>query len=249
MNIIPYKIKPIKGYAHVYHLLLSLFLPALVFVLVRMDFVQLAVSVVLLSKWRMFAVRMRFWPAITRASSVDIIVGLSTVVFLSHTTSLGVQLALTVMFGLWQVWIKPGRSTFSVSSQSLIGQVYGLTALFIGWPDASLAVIVAVTWIITHFSIRHYFGGFEEPNTYLYSFIWAYFTASFAWVGAHWMLFYGVVSQVSLLLNIIALGLGSLYFLDKTDRYSKSVQYNIAFITVSVVVIILVFSDWGSKIV
>ncbi len=86
------KIKPSKGFSHVLHLVLVALLPIMVFVLVRIEFIQLAFSVVLLSKWRMLAVRPRFWPANVRANAVDILVGLSIVVFMSHTSSALLQL-------------------------------------------------------------------------------------------------------------------------------------------------------------
>lgn len=249
MNIIPSKIKPLKGYAHILHLALSAVLPVLLFVLVRISFVQIAAILVLLSKWRILTVRVRFWPAIIRASSIDIIVGLSTVVFMANSGSARSQFIFSILFIVWQILIKPGRSTLSVSAQSYIGQAYGLMAIYVGWPGASMGIMVLATWIISYVAARHYLGSFEEPNNQLYSFVWAYFAASMTWVAVHWLLYYGIVPQIVILLNIIAVGLGSLYFLDKTDKYSKILQKQIMFITIAVVVVIFSFSEWGSKII
>src|SRR5579864_2531706 len=88
------KFKPANGFSRILHLVLVCILPIAVFVLVRVNFFQLALAIILLSKWRMFAVRPRYWPTNIRANGVDIIVGLVTVVFMIHTTS-----------ALWQlVW-------------------------------------------------------------------------------------------------------------------------------------------------
>lgn len=249
MKIIPNKIKPTKGYAHVFHLALSAVLPMLVFVLVRISFSQIAALLILMSKWRMLTVRIRFWPAIIRASSIDIIVGLSTVVFMAHATSMREQFIFTLLFIAWQIWIKPGRSVLSVSAQSYIGQTYGLMALYVGWPDASLGALVFASWLITYVSARHYLGSFEESHSQMYSFVWSYFSASLTWVAVHWLLFYSFVPQVVLLLTIFSAGLGSLYFLDKTDKYSKLLQRQILFITIAIVVVMFSFSEWGSKII
>ena len=64
------KIKPVTGFAYLLHLGLLLLLPLIVFVLVRLNFVVLALIIIVLSKWRMFAVRPRFWPANIRANAV-----------------------------------------------------------------------------------------------------------------------------------------------------------------------------------
>ena len=101
------KIRPTAGFAHILHTILLVLLPIAVFILVRLDFVQLAFSLVLLSKWRMVAVRPRFWPANIRANSVDIIVGLSIVIFMVHASSIGYQLIWVVLYGLWLLVIKP----------------------------------------------------------------------------------------------------------------------------------------------
>ena len=61
MRSLPAKIKPTKGFSHVFYITLNILLPILAYILVRIDFVGLAIGLVLLSKWRMFAVRPRYW--------------------------------------------------------------------------------------------------------------------------------------------------------------------------------------------
>jgi hypothetical protein len=247
MKVIPGKIKPTKGYAHVFHIFLSALMPALVFVFVRLRFPQGAVAVVLITKWRMFAVRPRFWPAIVRANAVDIIVGLSTVVFMTHSHAASLQLVWAGLYMIWQIWIKPGRSTLSVAMQALIGQVYGLMALFIGWPTAPLVVLVIGTWGVCYLAARHFLTSFDEPYVVLYSHTWGYFAAALAWLSVHWLLFYSVIAQPTLLLTVIGFGLGSLYYLQETDRLSVLLRRQIVFIMIAVIVVVLVFSDWGDK--
>jgi hypothetical protein len=89
------KIKPASGFSRLAHVGLNILLALLVFVLVRIDFVQLALAIILLSKWRMFAVRPRFWPANIRANSVDIIVSVSILLFMVHSATTWLQLAWT----------------------------------------------------------------------------------------------------------------------------------------------------------
>ncbi len=246
-KVIAGKIKPTKGYAHAFHIFLSALMPALVFVLIRINFVQLAVLVVLITKWRMFAVRPRFWPAIVRANAVDIIVGLSTIVFMTHTNAASIQLLWTISYIIWQVAIKPGRSTLSVASQALIGQTYGLMALFLAWPASPLILLILGVWGICYLAARHFLSSFEEPYTSLYAHVWGYFSATIAWLCGHWLLFYGVVAQPTLLLTVLGFGLGGLYYLQETDRLSIPLRRQIVFIMTAVVIVVLVFSDWGDK--
>jgi hypothetical protein len=85
------KIKPTSGFSSFLHSALVLVLPIAVFILVTLNFVQLAFSIIVLSKWRMFAVRPRFWATNVRANAIDMMVGLSIVVFMMHTQSLGIR--------------------------------------------------------------------------------------------------------------------------------------------------------------
>lgn len=241
------KIKPTRGFAHVFHILLSALVPLLVLIFVRSHFVQMAVAIILITKWRIFTVRPRFWPAIIRANAVDVIVGLSTVVFMVHSHSGFIQLLWAVLYTCWQIYLKPGRSVFKVSLQAIVGQTYGLLALFLGWQDAPIMVLVIGTWLITYLAARHFFTSFEEPYTPLYSYTWGYFGAALTWVSVHWLLFYGVVAQPALLLSVIGFGLGSLYFLQETDRLKKVYQREIVFIMVMIVMVVLLLSEWGSK--
>ncbi|HSX24323.1 MAG TPA: hypothetical protein VLE74_04435, partial [Candidatus Saccharimonadales bacterium] len=229
MKVIPGKIKPTKGYAHVFHIFLSAVMPALVFVFVRLKFPQGAIAVVLITKWRMFAVRPRFWPAIIRANAVDIIVGLSTVVFMTHSHTASLQLVWAALYMVWQILIKPGRSTFSIALQALTGQTYGLMALFLGWPTAPLLLLVLGTWGACYLAARHFLSSFDEPYVALYSHTWGYFAAALAWLSVHWLLFYSVVAQPTLLLTVIGFGLGSLYYLQETDRLSILLRRQIVF--------------------
>src|ERR1017187_6909274 len=99
MKLVMDKLKPARGFSYILHLGLVLLLPLMTLVLVRLQggFVQLALSLILLSKWRMFAVRPRFWPAIIRANAVDIMVGLSAVLFMANSTSGYLQLLWAVL--------------------------------------------------------------------------------------------------------------------------------------------------------
>ena len=117
------KLKPSNGFSNVLHLFLVILVPLLVLILVRINFFQLALAIILLSKWRMFAVKPRYWPANIRANGVDIIIGVSIVFFMIHTNSLLWQLVWTALYVTWLTVIKPMATVLGVSSQAMLAQL------------------------------------------------------------------------------------------------------------------------------
>lgn len=243
------KLTPSRGLSQLVHLGFNLLLPILVYLLVRTNFIQLAFSLILLSKWRMFAVRPRFWLANIRANAIDIIIGLSVLAFMTHTDVLWFQILWTVLWGGWLIFIKPKTTSLWVSLQALIGFAFGLSAIFLVLRQAWLLWLVLSVGLLCYFAAHHFFDSFDEPYTRLLSFTWAYFGAALTWVLGHWLLYYGVVAQPTLLMVALGVGLGSLYYLDHYDRLAVQLQRQITFIMLAVVIVVLVFSDWGDKIV
>lgn len=241
------KVKPAQGFSHYFHIGLTTFLPAIIFVLVRIDFVQLALLVIVLSKWRMFVVKPRYWLTNIIANAVDIIVGVSVLVFMDHTSSMAMQLLWALAYSVWLVFIKPGTSTFMVSLQACISQAVGMVGLYVAWVEAPTAGIVIMTWLISYMSARHFFTSFEDEYATFYAHTWAYFSAALVWVLGHWLLFYGVIPQPALLLSVLGFSLAGIYYLDETERLTHLVKRQIMFIMFAVVVVVLVFSDWGDK--
>lgn len=247
MRALTSKLKPTQGFSHYFHLGLTSFLPAIVFILVRIDFVQLAFLLILLSKWRMFVVRPRYWLANITANGVDIIVGLSLLVFMDNTSSAALQLFWAAMYGVWLVFIKPGSNTFMVSMQALVSQVLGLVALYVAWFEAPMLGVVIAAWIVSYLSARHFFTSFEDEYGPFYAQTWGYFSAALTWLLSHWLLFYGVIPQPALLLSVLGFSFAGIYYLSESERLTPLIRRQIMFIMFAVVVVVLVFSDWGDK--
>jgi hypothetical protein len=249
MRQIPTKIKPKAGFSHFLHIALTSVLPLLLLILVRLRFYELSIGVtlILLSKWRMFAVKPRHWPANVRANAVDITVGLSALIFMVNSNSGVLQLFWAVAYGAWLLLLKPQSTDLGVSLQAITAQAAGLTALFIAWGGAPLASLVIGAWVISYVAARHFFGNFEEPLVRFLSAVWAYGAAALVWVLGHWLLFYGPIAQPALLLSVAAFGLGGMYYLEKSDRSSVVLRRQIVFVLFAVTLIVLTFSDWGDK--
>lgn len=241
------KIKPKSGFSQVLHIILVLLLPIALYVLVRINFAQLAVAIMLLSKWRMFAVKARHWPANIRANAVDIIVGVSTVLFMNKADSQAVQFTWVVLYTLWLIVLKPRSTVLWVAVQAMIGQAMGLMALFAVYSSSSSTVLVLSSTLICYFAARHYFSAFDETLGRTTSYVWAYFSASIVWLLSHWLIYYGVIAQPVLILSVVGYSLAGLYYLRHNDRLSINVQRQFVVILTAILVILIVFSDWGDK--
>ncbi len=241
------KIKPASGFARFLHIALNLILPLVVYALVRSDFFQLAIVMILLSKWRMFAVKPRHWLPNIRANSVDMIFGISVVLFMQYSGEARIQVIWAVIYALWLTLLKPRSTLLPVAAQAMIAQLFGLLALYTAFITAPLFVLVLLTWAITYSAARHFLTVFDESATRAISNIWAFFSACLTWLLGHWLLFYGFLPQIVLLLSLISYGLGTLYYLHKTDRISTGLQRQIILMMCAILVVIIIFSDWTDK--
>lgn len=249
MKKLQHKLRPKRGFAHVFHLSFVALLPPVIFVLVRLDLVGVALAVILLSKWRIFAVQPRHWLAHIRTNAVDIVFSLSILAFMTSTASMSVQLLWVLVYEIWVLYIKPGEKPILVTLQALLGQLAGLVALFVAFDEVPAAFYIIAGAVILYYSARHFFGSFEEPHYHTYSLIWALFGGSLIWVLSHWLLFYGPIAQVALLLSVIGYGMAALYYLYETDRLSKLVQRQVIFVVVALVSVMLLLSDWGGAVI
>jgi hypothetical protein len=100
------------------------------------------------------------------------------------------------------------------------------------------------TWVITYISARHFLASFEEAHTALLAHAWAYFSASLAFVLGHWLLFYGSIAQIIVLLTNIGYGLAAMYYLDAKDRLNSGLQRQLLVIMCAILIIVILLSDW-----
>lgn len=248
MRALVNKLKPSTGYSGIFHTIFNIVLPLTMFVLVRTDLPEIAALLVLVSKWRMFSVKPRHWLAIVQANAVDIIAGLSFVAFMiSSTPNASTQFSWAVIYIIWLIVIKPGTTIFKTSLQSFIAQAVGLNAILITFTDASIISLMIMVWLVTYSCARHFFTAFEDSLTVTYAASWGYVGAAVMWLLGHWLLFYGQLAQITVLLSVLSFTLCSMYYLEHNDKLSLLLRRQLLFIMSAVLVVIVVFSDWSDK--
>lgn len=150
-----------------------------------------AFGLILLSKWRVFAVRPQYWFANIVANTVDVIVGLSFVVFLSNTNGeLLLQLVFTALYTGWILFLKPQSKQKYVVAQAGVGLFVGTAALMQISYDWYASFVVIAMWLIGYASARHALGAYHEPHTQILSLIWGLIVAEIGWMTYHWTLGY-----------------------------------------------------------
>lgn len=246
------KLKPGGGFSHIFHISLLAVLPVVILILVRLDFATIALGMVVISKWRMFAVKPRFWLVNIRANIVDILVGFSVVLFMAHDPSFTWQVAWAFGYTIWLTVIKPGSTIFMNALQAMIALLLSMMALYLVAGDAPLYVLVAGIAVICYGTAHHFLTSFDEPYTKFLANMWAFMGAAISWVLGHWLLYYGILSQPTLIIVVLGYGLAGLYYFDHHDKLSRIIKMEFAFIVAAIVfinIIALAISGMRSSII
>lgn len=173
-----------------------------------------AIFLIVLSKWRVIAVRPRYWWVNFLSSLPDLIFGVGLAVIswncgqqaelyiasgesliISHTT---LQVILGVIYAIWLVAIKPKHSETMVAFQALSSQIVGLTAVFTFAYELPLIIVMALSFVVTFSSARQVIGLYEEKDRDLLATVWGLLMMELAFVSWHW----GVTYQLTPLIHI-----------------------------------------------
>ncbi|MGV9002293.1 MAG: hypothetical protein ACOH18_05065 [Candidatus Saccharimonadaceae bacterium] len=204
--------------------ILNIALAVGVFLIVRYtDAVWFAIVLVILSKWRVFAVRPRYWWANLQSNMVDFIVSISIVMHMyninvqpaiGETTKLLILLSLTAGYVGWLLFIKPRSKRFYVALQAGIAVFLGSAALFAvsyNWP---VSVVVLGAWLIGYAAARHALSSFDDETHSLFiALTWGLVVAEISWVAYHWSIAYPLPVVPSLMLPQAAIMISLVSFL------------------------------------
>lgn len=196
----------------------------LLFAVLSTQTIWLALIIVLISKWRVFAVRPRFWMANILANSVDTVIGVSHVIFLHAASgSVGVQLALTAGYIFWLLFVKPRSKRLFVSAQAGAALFTGVSALSMLAYNTNSVVFVLVMAFLGYIVARHVLLAYDEKMVGVFSVIWALVMAQLGWLGYHWLFAYTLPVAQGLKLSQLALFALLLSFLAEraVDSYHR----------------------------
>ncbi len=237
---------------------------ALLLIVRYTDAVWLAFVLVFLSKWRIFAVRPRYWWANLQSNLVDIILSTSVVMHLYtvNTSLLAdgpkflVLSTITLAYIGWLLFIKPRSKRVFVTAQAGIALFSGLAALFTvsyNWP---VSAVVLFAWLAGYAAARHALSTYDdETHSLLLGLIWGLVIAEISWLSYHWAIAYPLPIISSIMVPQIALIATFVSFLayksyDSFYHHAKVRMTDILLpllFTVSVIaVLLLVFNRVGT---
>lgn len=179
----------------------------------------LALGLVLLSKWRVLAVRPRYWFAHIETNMVDFIVSLGLVLLMftvgqsGAAGSVAVQIVIAILYALWLLVLKPRSRRVYVVAQAAVAVAVGtmaLAAISYEWPSS---VFVIIMWIIGFASARHVLSAYSEDNLRLLSLGWAFVFAEIGWLCYHWTIAYTLPFSAGLKLPQVTIILLALCFI------------------------------------
>lgn len=209
----------------------------------------LAITLVLLSKWRTLAVQPRFWVTNIKANLVDIIVGVSSVGLMHQSKESTVAYVWIGLYAVWLLFIKPRSSSLWISIQAITAQALGLAMLFGSTDLVKQAVLVsALSWVIAWSAARHYFSNYDEPHYRALSLLWGFITLQTVWYALHWVQYFSIggllIAGVTIFITIISVTLGSMYHAYKNDKLTKNLIIENTVLSLISVIALLISSGW-----
>ena len=199
-----------SGMVHVFlNILLGL---GAVFVTVLSGSPALGIILVLLSKWRVFAVRGRYLWLNIKSNLVDMIVGVSVVLltYYAGAAVLPVDFILAVFYCVWLLFIKPMSSENAALAQSLVAVFSGISAAAIMSANLNAVVLVLLAFLVGYAASRHILVQSSDKDFTLTTLVCGLVFAEVAWLCQSWSIIYtfgatGIrIPQIAIILTIFA---------------------------------------------
>lgn len=175
----------------------------------------IGILLVLVSKWRIFAVRSRYFFLNLKSNLVDMIVGISVVLlaFDGGTEFQVSDIILMVFYPIWLLFIKPLSSEGATLAQSLIAVFLGISAVTIMTAGLNSILLVILSFLIGYSASRHVLSQSNDKDFTLTTLVCGLVFAEIAWLSNSWSIVYtynnfgitGVkIPQLAIILTIFA---------------------------------------------
>lgn len=175
----------------------------------------LGILLVLISKWRIFAVRSRYFFLNLKANLVDLIVGISVVLlaYSGGSSFLTSDIILMIFYPIWLLFIKPLSSEAATLAQSLIAVFLGISAATIISTSVNSVVLIILSFVIGYAASRHVLVQSDDKDFTLTTLVCGLVFAEIAWLSNSWSIIYtyenlglsGVmIPQLAIILTIFA---------------------------------------------
>ncbi len=237
------------------YIILNILLPITLLVSVNaFDTAWIAIVIVIGSKWRVLAVRPRYWVANIKSNLVDVIVGISVASFL-HVAggSLITQIIIAGLYIGWLLYVKPKSRRHFMATQAAIGLFVGLAAIFSYSPFLEASVATILSWIVGYSAARHAISSYEEENIEVIALCFGLLIAELGWLAFHWTLSYPLIGniaipQVAAIAAVIGFGAYNLYDSNYHSNPNRLRTRLTVIVCVGLLSVIMLFGRWNATI-
>ena len=172
----------------------------------------LGLLLVLLSKWRVFAVRGRYLWLNIKSNLVDMVVGVSVVLlaYYAGASLMPGDILLAIFYCAWLLFIKPMSSEKATLAQSLIAVFLGMSAAAIMAANLDAIVLVLLAFLVGYAASRHVLVQSSDKDFTLTTLVCGLVFSEVAWLCQSWAIIYtfgesGVrIPQIAIILTIFA---------------------------------------------
>jgi len=168
-----------------------------------------ALLLVLVAKWRMIAVRPRYWWANILSNLPDMSLGFGIVTFMWLSANWQIQVALAILYAAWLIILKPQHRRHLVMIQAGVSQFVALAALFAIGRLLPLWLVVALVFVIGFSIARQVLTQYDEKASTFLSLVWGLLLAEMSFVAWHWTIAYQITPTLKIAqFAIIAAAMG-----------------------------------------
>ncbi len=211
---------------------------------------------VIISKWRTFAVRPRYLFLNLKSNLVDFIIGFSCILltFYAGVNFTLVHWALAAFYTIWLIFIKPLSSTNGTLVQALLAIFLGTVATTILSSSLNSIFIVLIEFIIGYGASRHVLAQNGEQSLALMSLVGGLVFAEISWLCHSWIITYNftilnssiVIPQLAIFLPIIFFVISQV--LDSVQKHdnkfiAKEIMPPIVFGVLVIAILLIGFSS------
>ena len=209
---------------------------------------------VFISKWRMFAVRPRYWELNLKSNLVDLIVGCSFIIiaYCSGQAILPIHFIVAFLYSIWLIIIKPKSTEYATNIQSLWAVFFGMTALTLISASAVSINMVIGGFVIGYAAARHVLIQGEEKNYEIVYLAGGIILAEIAWLCHSWLIVYSfagtgiIIPQLSIISVIVSFLFGYAYksIANNGGKINWSeLRMPTVFLALLIIVIVIFFSQ------
>ena len=205
-----------------------------------------ALALVLVAKWRVIAVRPRYWWTNILSSLPDTLLGLGMVTLMWVAAAWPVQVVLAVLYAAWLIILKPQHRRQYVMIQAGASQFVALAALFAIGHLLPVWLVVGLVFVIGFAVARQILIQYDEKDHGFLASIWGLLLAELGFAAWHWTIAYQItptlkLAQFAIIAAVLGFVVARSYTLWRTDERLTWNGIGLPLIFAAAVLVVLLF--------